>query len=279
MRGNRGGRPCPWQSQGSIPADAGQPWPQSPGQPPNRVYPRGCGATVLLVSVMQLPVGLSPRMRGNPTRDFAQLLISGSIPADAGQPHRRSSLRDRSRVYPRGCGATTAKAANLLLSRGLSPRMRGNLQQGKAMIERRGSIPADAGQPWPPGCRCLPAGVYPRGCGGNHTAFDGVFLQHGSIPADAGQPATPKPWYGSMRVYPRGCGATLPCFFVDVVHQGLSPRMRGNRHGSPIHRRQAGSIPADAGQPAARAAFFLSHMVYPRGCGATVHHKCTQHLG
>ena len=50
--------------------------------------------------------GLSPRMRGYPRCGGLRTPHQGSIPADAGLPSSSPSSRSRSRVYPRGCGAT-----------------------------------------------------------------------------------------------------------------------------------------------------------------------------
>jgi len=71
---------------GSIPADAGPP-PWADGDRwRNLVYPRGCGATVIVISYKPKDWGLSPRMRGHPTLlDHSSALVR-SIPADAGPP-------------------------------------------------------------------------------------------------------------------------------------------------------------------------------------------------
>ena len=51
--------------------------------------------------------------------------------------------------------------------------------------------------------------------------------------------------------------------------RGLSPRVRGNRHGSLSAAHGAGSIPAGAGEPTRSRSSGPSGMVYPRGCGGT----------
>ena len=108
------------------------------------------------------------------------------------------------RVYPRVCGGTTTRAGSpvyrvrgnldsrstILLSVGLSPRVRGNLQAPVPASVPRGSIPACAGEP---------TAVTPR--------------------------ATEKP-----TVYPRVCGGTPPSARVNIAGPGLSPRVRGNRY-------------------------------------------------
>ena len=52
---------------GSIPACAGQPTPTARSKSRKRVYPRVCGATGACVGVGVQLVGLSPRVRGNPS--------------------------------------------------------------------------------------------------------------------------------------------------------------------------------------------------------------------
>ena len=72
----------------------------------------------------------------------------------------------RLRVYPRVCGGTMMPCGDAGLLRGLSPRVRGNLNRGTAQNPYRRSIPACAGEPvllfWPTCVRW----VYPRVCGG-----------------------------------------------------------------------------------------------------------------
>ena len=53
---------------GSIPARAGEPGWRLYGMGPHRVYPRACGGTVMADFVSDPSGGLSPRVRGNPSR-------------------------------------------------------------------------------------------------------------------------------------------------------------------------------------------------------------------
>ena len=70
---------------GSIPASAGEPGQPSPAKAPARVYPRECGATVVL-AVFRVPTrGLSRRVRGN-RRDWQRGNVpSRSNPVSAGR--------------------------------------------------------------------------------------------------------------------------------------------------------------------------------------------------
>ena len=56
---------------------------------------------------------------------------------------------------------------------------------------------------------------------------------------------------------------------MPVANGGLSPRVRGNRHGHVVCSSPPGSIPACAGEPCARRAGRPALRVYPRVCGGT----------
>ena len=64
----RGNRPHGWEytvSRRSIPAPAGEPYGRTDIEALDRVYPRACGGTGLLIQETLRIVGLSPRLRGN----------------------------------------------------------------------------------------------------------------------------------------------------------------------------------------------------------------------
>ena len=90
----------------SIPAHAGQPFARYASDYLHEVYPRACGATQKVARHILNRYGLSPRMRGNPTRTFPFRVRRRSIPAHAGQPVLRFVHLSIARVYPRACGAT-----------------------------------------------------------------------------------------------------------------------------------------------------------------------------
>ena len=90
----------------SIPACAGEPLPRFFRPDAERVYPRVCGGTLIILSAVGWGVGLSPRVRGNPDEVGLMLDQAGSIPACAGEPFQVSHVKPRCRVYPRVCGGT-----------------------------------------------------------------------------------------------------------------------------------------------------------------------------
>ena len=170
-----------------------------------------CGGTSASVMVITSPVGLSPRVRGNPRLADAAPSPARSIPACAGEPHPASLRRCCPGVYPRVCGGTAGYDKRLSLSNGLSPRVRGNPRHTQKWTDLGGSIPACAGEPRPGTLSARRCRVYPRVCGGTHLVQRRRYWPYGlsprvrgnllsadhlgsllrSIPACAGEPVTP----------------------------------------------------------------------------------------
>ena len=70
------------------------------------VYPRVGGGTPKAIVMPPTPTGLSPRGRGNQGDASGGDLVSGSIPAWAGEPCNGRRGRGQGRVYPRVGGGT-----------------------------------------------------------------------------------------------------------------------------------------------------------------------------
>ena len=176
--------------------------------------------------------GLSPHVRGNPSRATCSWTLPRSIPACTGKPAGKRSLRSPQASY----------------TRGLSPHVRGNPAGGSGGGSGAGSIPACTGKP-----RSTPlwhplAGVYPRMYG--ETAADDRHVRRGaglsphvrgnrgrhstsrflrrSIPACTGKPNLPGAQSDGHTVYPRMYGETLPRRWTTWLTPGLSPHVRGN---------------------------------------------------
>ena len=89
MRGNpRRFRPVD-RALRSIPASAGEPFPERPSSEMSMVYPRECGGTFDKAIAGNDNVGLSPRVRGNLVELGNRQPRQRSIPASAGEPHIR----------------------------------------------------------------------------------------------------------------------------------------------------------------------------------------------
>ena len=212
------------------------------------VYPRVCGGTCESAASSSALSGLSPRVRGNQQQQPVDGLVSGSIPACAGEPGRRPRRRGRSRVYPRVCGGTAPPACPSTPWCGLSPRVRGNPRGAGGSIGCQGSIPACAGEPPTVECSGRRTRVYPRVWGGtfwaavcaapwlglsprvrgNRLPASHAAVRSRSIPACAGEPRCATGCSPTSTVYPRVCGGTRRTPALARHARGLSPRVRGN---------------------------------------------------
>ena len=90
-----------------------------------------------------------------------------------------------------------------------------------------------------------------------------------SIPAPAGEPRGTSRRCLPFWVYPRACGGTASAMPGPGHHNGLSPRLRGNRCSGPNATITIGSIPAPAGEPLHSSIRSSPGTVYPRACGGT----------
>ena len=253
VRGNQQTRTDEIRDARSIPACAGEPGASASVSRLFRVYPRVCGGTRWRPTRMSCAKGLSPRVRGNLIYLTDLEAGTGSIPACAGEPLRLRPLCVTPVVYPRVCGGTNAYCPTWISARGLSPRVRGNRTVSGRNRNPGRSIPACAGEPvLGYGVICLYT-VYPRVCGGTtkrtrhqHSASGLSPRVRGnretphrhhrgerSIPACAGEPTNRYAKLRTNGVYPRVCGGTTYSMILCAGLKGLSPRVRGNRLGSP----------------------------------------------
>ena len=194
------------------------------------------------------------------------------------------------------CGGTLGERSSVGMRLGLSPRVRGNLDDLNTFLDRLGSIPACAGEPYLALSSVFTHTVYPRVCGGtdpssrqapstpglsprvrgNRELSTPKPPNYGSIPACAGEPYK-TPWNVNVDgVYPRVYGGTIPCNERGPFTLGLSPRVRGNlrsQHETEASRR---SIPACTGEPVAGCVAGCVAGVYPRVYGGTVTQPVTQ---
>ena len=274
---------------GSIPARAGEPQDDSQRRLQQRVYPRACGGTFLLCGHRSPQQGLSPRVRGNRAAPTSTGATSRSIPARAGEPTRRPWGLRTCTVYPRACGGTAYRTRKSPGAWGLSPRVRGNREEGDLHVVLPRSIPARAGEPTRPTAPTLSPTVYPRACGGTVPPLTDGLASIGlsprvrgnhwdsvrrtpdgrSIPARAGEPGYVPVPLETEGVYPRACGGTVPVMLMQRKSSGLSPRVRGNLPLHPLAAGNVGAIPARAGEPRFERFRRGRRGVYPRACGGT----------
>ena len=248
-----------------------------------------CGGTPTRGGGIGRARGLSPRVRGNLLLQGMNVPRAGTIPACAGEPHRRDRAHPCLEDYPRVCGGTGRAVRTAVYPSGLSPRVRGNRDRGAPSGSGRGTIPACAGEPWTGRSGTWTSRDYPRVCGGTASDLGNVASGKGlsprvrgnpghlaleddaagTIPACAGEPTALIRRTRKTGDYPRVCGGTaaIPADFTGVW--GLSPRVRGNLEGRCGADGDAGTIPACAGEPRRSTRRPISPRDYPRVCGGT----------
>ena len=229
-----------------------------------------CGGTGRSGLTIWAYYGLSPRVRGNLLAACLDLAAERSIPACAGEPKATvQSAVPSGGLSPPCAGGTVPCVPVLPCLPSLSPRVRGNQVVFVTGVSKRRSIPACAGEP----NNCIPSScdppVYPRVCGGtgccggasrrirglsprvrgNLVHWDEQEEHRRSIPACAGEPHNRRSTGPDFGVYPRVCGGTIYALVSHAIHNGLSPRVRGNHGGGVCFFNVSGSIPACAGEP------------------------------
>ena len=85
VRGNPLIWPQPASCLGPIPAGAGESPAHDLIEFREGAYPRGCGGIRRVAKTHPVAVGLSPRVRGNPSRLLSASAVIGPIPAGAGE--------------------------------------------------------------------------------------------------------------------------------------------------------------------------------------------------
>ena len=164
---------------GSIPAPAGEPPARTRSPVDSTVYPRACGGTLPWARSWASCRGLSPRLRGNPSRQPIAVQPPGSIPAPAGEPHRVGHVHHLPEGLSPRLRGTMAVCTALSAVAGLSPRLRGNHCKCDSGNGWQRSIPAPAGEPGRPGLQHIPDRVYPRAYGGTWRSTDEVRVDSG----------------------------------------------------------------------------------------------------
>ena len=173
----------------NLPACAGEPSGAREKNIPSKEPPRVCGGTPTNCWIWWAARGTSPRVRGNPWSTALGDATVRNLPACAGEPGLAGGNLCRPTEPPRVCGGTSATNSNPVAPAGTSPRVRGNLSNGRPATVNRRNLPACAGEPI-----ILAFGIEavrepPRVCGG--TGADRMAHQSdcGTSPRVRGNPA------------------------------------------------------------------------------------------
>ena len=98
-----------------------------------------------MTNVLSDEAGSSPRMRGTPLRETADIDAPGIIPAYAGNTMDTKIVQFPRRDHPRVCGEHSSVSGPSGNPLGSSPRMRGTPPSSAIRSRRTGIIPAYAG--------------------------------------------------------------------------------------------------------------------------------------
>ena len=232
-------------------------------------------------------MGSSPRVRGEEGRCEEEEADVGIIPAGAGRRGTGQGLRPADGDHPRGCGEKRSRMLLMEMSRGSSPRVRGEARMTQRTIASSGIIPAGAGRSGHETLLLGDDGDHPRGCGekrrgrkwarrrwgssprvrgevvDNQHHFDGL----GIIPAGAGRRRVLGVFLVVHGDHPRGCGEKSTISMASLMRRGSSPRVRGEEARYPGPHRPRGIIPAGAGRRSPSRCPGRARRDHPRGCG------------
>ena len=211
--------------------------------------------------------GSSPLARGTPTRKFSRFCSPGLIPARAGNTRFDKRADFATWAHPRSRGEHCSLCGVCCGMRGSSPLARGTRFDGSQKVERRGLIPARAGNTSVARYRAAVSGAHPRSRGEHVRMLSRVLRRLGSsplargtpnlgrhilkarglIPARAGNTCRPRPSAERGRAHPRSRGEHYPPGNRAGVDGGSSPLARGTRRSIPSLATICGLIPARAG--------------------------------
>ena len=189
MRGTLGEPTVDQDDVGIIPAYAGNTPTPRLDRSGSGDHPRVCGEHVAEAADRTASGGSSPRMRGTPLPSVILLDERRIIPAYAGNTRRRRTHEGSNRDHPRVCGEHTMRPTRHRVRLGSSPRMRGTPYPSKLGSNRRGIIPAYAGNTFSSHYRSSIWPDHPRVCGEHRSEVDACVSEMGSSPRMRGTPA------------------------------------------------------------------------------------------
>ena len=151
--------------EGIIPAYAGN-TPRAAWTPRScRDHPRVCGEHIIILQILTVIRGSSPRMRGTQILRKHDHIGRGIIPAYAGNTDWTVYDPVRHGDHPRVCGEHPSYMSQGRYEVGSSPRMRGTQRAITLVGHCGGIIPAYAGNTSASPCRPNSVRDHPRVCG------------------------------------------------------------------------------------------------------------------
>jgi len=212
------------------------------------------------------------------------------IPARAGNAPFRARLRRSFTDHPRACGERIAKADNIDLSGGSSPRVRGTPHAALLVRSHSRIIPARAGNARGVARWSRSRADHPRACGERTPPPMTKPVEDGSsprvrgtrselcldaaprriIPARAGNATARRRRLRRKTDHPRACGERSNVPVRNRSVSGSSPRVRGTPNVRTVAIRCARIIPARAGNAPWPEFVGSGTTDHPRACGERV---------
>ena len=186
-------------------------------------------------------------MRGKQSYLSDSCLYIRITPAGAGKTQELHGVFDRVPDHPRRCGENSTVCADMLVSSGSPPQVRGKPLIQLAENPGAGITPAGAGKTPVADARAICAWDHPRRCGenmfvrsrpqgelgsppqvrGKLYAADGVPLKYRITPAGAGKTSRQDPSCSPPEDHPRRCGENLAEKKSLFSCLGSPPQVRG----------------------------------------------------
>ena len=269
---------------GLIPAWAGKTFVNTYKLRREQAHPRVGGENPLVLILLFLPQGSSPRGRGKLIVVAMGIGLGGLIPAWAGKTRVRCPLVAGRAAHPRVGGENLEQSTGAIEAVGSSPRGRGKPAWGLRSLRAWRLIPAWAGKTTGTARAAVhrqahprvggensslvatptsAAGSSPRGRGKQNASPTGRVLK-GLIPAWAGKTLVRRLGGHQAKAHPRVGGENAVEVDPAVVRVGSSPRGRGKPSWWAGELARRGLIPAWAGKTARATDWSNQDQAHPR---------------
>ena len=173
-----------------------------------RAHPRVCGENLSPSFFSRALLGSSPRVRGKLPQHPAHVLDSGLIPACAGKTSSWARWSSSDWAYPRVCGENLPIEKLPSVDTGLSPRVRGKLEDFILGQLRGRIIPACAGKTTTTQRSQPRSPAHPRVCGENSANTSRTASASGSSPRVRGKRRSVSTWKACCGLIPAHAGKT-----------------------------------------------------------------------
>ena len=154
-------------------------------------HPRVCGEHSSGLVCQGMQAGSSPRVRGTPLAVRGGWVVSGIIPACAGNTYFPIDCHFLLPDHPRVCGEHPFSDGKFKTYTGSSPRVRGTLDCLDVFLGQFGIIPACAGNTVTYDNVIVVRRDHPRVCGEHLMTLGGMASMLGSSPRVRGTPSSP----------------------------------------------------------------------------------------